>query len=349
MQVKGRADASAHRARSDPFRGFARHEGDESLYTKDMDARPVSELVLRMASLEVLQEAWMRVADGSPAPGVDGVRPIGFARRLGPNLERLAADLVAGRYRAMALRPAEIRKPGGGVRHLAIPTVRDRVAQQAALIVLRPRLDPLIPRPAFAYRRGRSWVSALRRVEQLRRQGYVWAFRSDIASFFDEVAHDVLEATLRRTLDGDAIVELLMQWVRAPIKGRARVPGLGIPQGAPISPLLANLYLAAFDETVQRSGVGELVRYADDLVILCRSREDALAAWAVAEGGLRALRLRLNPEKTYVSSFERGFAFLGWVFFRDRGFPESPATSPLSPWFPGSGFAPRHGLAAAGS
>ena len=208
-------------------------------------------------------------------------------------------------------------------RRLGLPTVRDRVAQRAVLHVFRRALDADAAEVSFAYRKGRSWLDALNQGGAYRDSGRRVVARSDVRNFFDTIDHDLLREVVTRVLGDVAVVELLLGWASAPrMTGntlRQRV--VGIPQGAPISPALANLYLRGFDVEVH-GRYGQLVRYADDIAVFCRDETDAFVAQAHVSTVLTRQRLETNAAKTYVSSFDRGFSMLGWVFFGEGGWPE---------------------------
>jgi len=263
-----------------------------------------------------------------------------FARRLDSNLAELGNLLRSRSYRPQPLRHLVIDQDGKQ-RHLAIPTVRDRVAQRAFLEVTGKRFDNQLAEASFAYRKGRSWLDALAKVEEARAQGLRNVFRADVANFFDEVDHGLL-AQLLGPLVGDPWVrDTVVGWVSAPLVG---ANGLierprGLPQGAPVSPALANHYLAGFDRGLDGRR-GRLVRYADDMALFCADEEAAQSIRWDVERGLADLRLRLNMAKSYVSSFERGFSFLGWVFFRDGGYEESPSGRWVHPMSVGRGRRP---------
>jgi len=185
--------------------------------------------------------------------------------------------------------------------------VADRVAQRAFLQVCGPQLEPARAEVSFAYQRGRSWVDALARAGQYRAQGLRWVFRTDIADFFDSVEHDLLRAVVRTQVPDPAMVELVDAWVQAPAltpKGLQARPR-GLPEGAPLSPALANLYLREFDYQVDGRH-GRLVRYADDLALFCRDLDAATAGAEHIAAELALLRLRLNPDKTYIATFDAG-------------------------------------------
>ncbi|MGH9156465.1 MAG: reverse transcriptase domain-containing protein [Acidimicrobiales bacterium] len=273
----------------------------------------------------VLWAAWSRVAAGSGMPGVDGVTPERYAAKVGENLSGLGDLLRSGRYRPQPLRPLVVKR-GKKDRHLGVPTVRDRVAQRAFLESTRRQLDSAAADASFAYRRGRSWLDALGKVERCRDQGLRWVFRGDIQQFFDRIDHGILRESISSLLGEPAAVDLAMGWVAAPVLGENGLVerDAGVPQGAPISAALANHYLTPLDRAVD-GGAGQLVRYADDLCVCCADEDSASQSSWLVDCALGKVRLRMNPEKSYVSSFDRGFSFLGWVFFRHDGWEEDPS------------------------
>lgn len=278
-----------------------------------------------MAENRTIWAAWSRVAAGSNAPGVDGVTTERFASRLDHHLENLRSHLRAGTYQPQPLRPMTVKR-NGKLRPLGLPTVRDRVVQRCFLEVFDRELDATNAEICFAYRRGRSWLDALAKVERYRELGLRWVFRGDITSFFEEIQHPQLEERLLAALPRDRpCIDLAMRWIAAPLlsDNGLQPRTKGVPQGAPVSPALANLYLTAFDRAIQdrRGGV---VRYADDMVVCCADPDAAESARFDIEQALRPLGLTMNTAKSYVSSFDVGFSFLGWVFFRDDGFEEGP-------------------------
>ena len=276
-------------------------------------------MLQEMARPATLWAAWARVAARSGMAGADGVEVAEFAERLGPRLELLSRLLLSGEYRPQPLRLV-LANRAGKVRHRGVPTVADRVAQRAFLQVCGPQLEAARAEVSFAYRRGRSWVDALARAGRCRAQGLRWVFRTDIADFFGSVEHDLLRAMVSTQVTDPALVELVDAWVQAPaltqhgLRARTR----GLPEGAPLSPALANLYLRRFDDQVDGRH-GRLVRYADDLALFCR---DLNAATAGAEHVAGELDLLRHPGKTYIATFDAGFRMLGWVFQGEQGWPE---------------------------
>lgn len=268
-----------------------------------------------------LQSAWERVKANGGAPGVDGTTIETFAERADERLEQLAADLRAKTYQPQPVRRVFIPKSGGGQRPLGIPTVRDRIVQQALRQILEPIFEGKFSRRSHGFRPERGCATALAVVDRAVKHGYGWVVDADIQSFFDTVDHEkLLNAVNEEVADGSVlklIRRILQAGVSLPTVSEVEPTELGTPQGGPLSPLLANIYLHRLDEELTAAGYG-LVRYADDFVIFARSESEAAAALEKAREVLEGqLGLRLHPEKTRVVSVAHGFEFLGFHYFRD--------------------------------
>jgi len=269
---------------------------------------------------DVLWEAWRRVRSNRGAAGVDretlaDVEEYGVERML----QDLQDALRAGRYRPSPVRRRGIPKPDGGVRPLGIPTVRDRVAQQAAKLVLEPIFEADFLDSSYGYRPKRSATEALECIRKSFIDGCTWVLELDIRSYFDSIDHQRLLGYVQSRVSDRRVVKLVRKWLEAGVmeEGVRRETVTGTPQGGVISPLLANIYLHVLDKAWSKQGHGRLVRYADDAVVLCRSREEAEAALERVRNVLGELGLELHPEKTRIVDLREGregFDFLGCHF-----------------------------------
>ena len=270
----------------------------------------------------------MRVRANGGGPGGDGETIGDFADDLEGELEALARDLTSGVYRPGPLRRVRIPKPGGKERELAIPCVRDRTVQSALHDLLQPTFEAEFEESSFGYRPGRSVRRAVAMVERLRDAGYTHVVDADILSYFDSVPHERLLAKVQEIVPDARVVDLIGLWLDAFDDTK------GLPQGSPISPLLANLYLDDLDEAFSGRGLG-IVRFADDFVILCRTPERAERALEQVSEALAREGLTLHPQKTRLVNFDQGFRFLGHLFVRSLVLrspqPNPPPTLPRPP------------------
>ncbi len=258
-----------------------------------------------------LQKAWERVQANDGMAGVDGEELSHFGAHLGRQLDDLCDDVLQHHYQPRPLRWLAIKKPDGGTRELAVPSVRDRVLQTAVVRALQPSIDPYFCDASYAYRPARSVPLALAEVEYWRDMGLRWVFESDIQSFFDRIPHTPLLQVVSRWVADVDLCCLIESWVKAIIcRPTPELLARGVPQGSPLSPLLANLYLHQFDTDLQGAGHHH-VRYADDFLVLASSHAQAMQAWADAQAFLKRLSLNLKESKTHVTSFDDGFEFLG--------------------------------------
>ena len=260
-----------------------------------------------------LHEAWRRVRSNGGGAGGDGETIPAFAARLDQRLAGLAASLTSGRYRPGPLRRVPIAKPNGGQRELAIPCLVDRVAQTALLIALTPLLDHRMSETSFAYRPGRSVAQALAAARADVARGRRVVVDADIAGFFDNVPHGPLLAELAIWLDDPRLLALIGVWLRG-FGGDGR----GLAQGAPLSPLLANLWLHPLDRLLAAAGLSA-IRYADDFVVLCATAQEADHALALVRGICTERGLALHPGKTRIADAAT-VCFLGEILW-----PEPPS------------------------
>ena len=277
----------------------------------------------KVARSDVLWRAWGEVRANRGAAGVDGITIDDIVDSgMGVFLDELAARLRAGTYRPRPLRRVHIPKPGkpGQLRPLGIPCIADRVVMAAARIVLEPIFEADFLPTSYGFRPGLSGHHALETVRRtVTWRGRQGALDADIRSCFDEIDHDALLCQIERRVCDRRMLKLLRGWLRAGVFEGGIVSAIeaGTPQGSPISPLLANIALHALDQVWQGGGqrLGVLVKYADDLVVLCATREQAEQARELVAAVLDMLGLRLHPEKTRIAHLARGaegFTFLGF-------------------------------------
>lgn len=289
-------------------------------------------LIDKVYSLRSLSAAWKKVRRRKGAAGVDGQSIQKFERRLEQELEQLHQELRDDRYRPRAVRRHWIEKGGGKKRPLGIPCVRDRVVQTSLRQVLEPIFEKKFCRHSYGFRPGRGCKDAMREVQRHLEAGYCWVVDADIERYFDCVDPEILLSEVEKEVSDGRVLKLIRSYLEQDVmEGMKRwKPERGTPQGAVISPLLANIYLHPVDEEMDLVG-GVMIRYADDVVILCRTERQARGALHKLRKELKQRKLRLNPTKTRVVDARQkgGFDFLGYHFERGKRWPRKRSEKKL--------------------
>lgn len=279
-----------------------------------------------------LEAAWKRVRERGGCAGIDKMSIERFEKRAAKRLVRLSEQLREGEYEPRAVKRVWIPKGGGKLRGLGVPTIIDRVVQTSLKQVIEPIFEQRFEPSSYGFRPGRGCKDALREVAKRLKAGQSWVVEVDIEKYFDTIDHKRLMSLVTEQIADGSVLDLIEQFLGQDVMdGLERWgPESGTPQGAVISPLLANIYLHPVDVAMRLSGYA-MIRYADDMVVMCNSREEAEAAMArlteLIEGG----GLRLHPEKTQIvdASQRPGFEFLGYHFFGNRRYPRKSSEKKL--------------------
>lgn len=290
-------------------------------------------LIDKAIAPRTLAAAWEKVRANGGAAGVDRQTVAMFERRLEANLQDLARNVKEGTFQPQPVRRVWIDKPGSAQkRPLGIPTVRDRVLQTALRFALEPIFEREFAAHSHGFRPGRGCKDALRRVDALLKDGRGWVVDADLEKFFDTIPRGSLMERVRGKVADGSVLGLVEAYLNQTVMdGMERwTPDGGTPQGAIISPLLANIYLDPLDHMMEAAGM-EMVRYADDLVILCRTRQEAEAALEMLRQWTAEAGLRLHPEKTRLvdATVAGGFDFLGYHFERGLRWPRKKSKEKL--------------------
>lgn len=275
-------------------------------------------LIDKVYRATTLQAAWRRVKANRGAAGVDRQSVAAFERHAERYLAELGQQLEQGSYRAQPVRRVEIPKGPNQTRALGIPVVKDRIVQTAVKMVIEPIFEATFVDSSYGFRPRRSAHDALREVDRLLREGYTYVVDADLQSYFDTIGHARLRERLRERISDGRVLALIDSWLEQDIVCELQrwTPTGGTPQGAVLSPLLANCFLHPLDEQMAAKG-WHMVRYADDFVVLCGSAEQAQAALADIRTWVAANGLQLHPDKTHVGDCReagQGFEFLGYRF-----------------------------------
>lgn len=278
--------------------------------------KPLHSVIDKVYRMANLIKASVKVCANKGAAGVDKVTVETWRAKETAHLRQLHGELYADTYHSQPVRRVYIPKPGTDKqRPLGIPALVERVCQQAVLQVLQPTFEEIFFEESYGFRPGRSTHMVREAILKYKKAGYSYVVDLDISNFFNEVDHTILMKLVREVVKDRRVLRLIRGWLTAGVmeEGNVRYETSGTPQGGVISPLLSNIYLTPFDRGLQKAGYAH-VRYADDVLILCKTREEAEAALQVADGLLNRMKLRLSPEKTVISSFREGFDFLGFHF-----------------------------------
>lgn len=306
-------------------RDNAEHEeyaGAQNVGSQEVGEQDGAGLLERILDRDNLNRAYKRVKANKGAPGIDGMTVEATLPWLKEHREELLQSIREGKYKPQPVRRKEIPKPDGGVRKLGIPTVVDRIIQQATAQELTPIFEPQFYENSYGYRPGKSARMAIQKVKEYAEQGYKYAVEIDLSKYFDTLNHDLLMNMMREQVKDKRVIELVKRYLKSGVmeNGMSVKTHEGSPQGGPLSPLLANIYLNKFDWEMSCRGV-PVIRYADDIVLLCKSER---AGQRLLESSRRILegklKLRMNVEKSKVVSVTaiRNFKFLGFALGRGK-------------------------------
>ena len=283
--------------------------------TQRVQRKKVHSLIDKVYKRKNLEMAWERVKANRGSGGVDGKTLEAFAEQLNQHLDRLQRELKEGTYSPRPVKQVPIpkRDKPGEYRMLGIPTIYDRVCQQALLNRLEPIFEPVFDAASFGYRRGRSPKDALRKVWKEIKSGNEWIVDGDLKDFFGSVDHEKLLTLVAQQVADSRVLRLVKAMLKAGSYGKGRLfpTERGTPQGGVVSPLLSNILLTPFDQEMRLRGY-QLSRFADDWVITCKSAAEARAALGAALQVLKQLGVELHPQKTRIVHIREGFEFLGY-------------------------------------
>ena len=298
------------------------------------DGRQWHTLIDKVFSPKTLKEALKTVTARKGKPGVDGQTAQAVRERWEEEAAHMERLLREGRYEPKPVRRVWIEKPGSrDKRPLGIPTIRDRIVQTALLYVMEPIFEHSFHEHSYGFRPGRNARQAVDRVEELLEAGHTWVVDADIKGYFDNIPQDQLLALVKVKIADSRILNLLEKFLKQGVMESMKQwnpTEAGTPQGAVISPLLANIYLNPLDHQMDAQGC-EMIRYADDFVILCRTESEAREALAKVQAWMAEAGLTLHPEKTRIVDGTRkgGFEFLGWHFERGMKWPREKSQAKL--------------------
>ena len=289
-------------------------------------------LMDKVTKPENMMAAFGRVKANGGGAGVDHMSVERFEQGLEARLQKLSEDLKDGRYKPQAVKRVNIPKPGSTkTRPLGIPTTRDRVVQTALRQVIEPIYEREFAEYSYGFRPGRGCKDALRHVDRKLREGYVYVVDADLQSYFDRIPKVRLMKLVEERISDGKVLALIEAFLNQGVmeEGRLWTPQTGTPQGAVISPLLSNLYLNPLDHLMAEEGY-EMIRYADDFVIMCTTRQKAEEALEIVKAWTEQVGLSLHPEKTHIAhAVEEGFEFLGYRFHKGERWPRDKSLKKL--------------------
>ena len=308
-----------------PQRDSAEHEeyaGAYSIGNREAEERDGADLLEKMLDRDNLNRAFKKVKANKGAPGIDGMTVEDAPEWLKEHKGELLESIRNGKYKPSPVRRKEIPKPDGGVRKLGIPTVIDRIIQQAIAQVLIPIYEPTFSDGSYGYRPNRSAQDAIRKVRDFAEEGYRYAVCLDLSKYFDTLNHELLMNMLRETIHDKRLIDLIKKYLKSGVMENGVVVKTeeGSPQGGNLSPLLANIYLDRFDKEFEGRGV-KVIRYADDIVLLAKSQRAAERLLETSSRYLeKKLKLKVNTEKSRAVSVYsiRNFKFLGFALGRNK-------------------------------
>lgn len=320
MDTENTGNGGCSQRDSAEHKGYVRaHRSFNRIWKERDSAEP--ELLEAILDRQNMNKAYKRVKANKGAPGIDGMTIEEALPYLRKHKDELIGRILRGKYTPSPVKRVEIPKPDGGIRKLGIPTVIDRIIQQAISQKLMPIYEPLFSDGSYGYRPGRSAKDAINRVKEYAEEGYRYAVSLDLSQYFDTLNHERLLNLLRKEIKDERVIQIIKRYLRSGVMEHGVVMETeeGSPQGGNLSPLLANIYLDEFDKEFEKRGV-PCVRYADDIVLLARSERAAKRLLETSTKYLeQELKLTVNREKSKVASVFaiRNFKFLGFALGRN--------------------------------
>ena len=284
--------------------------------------RKFFQLIDKIYDMDNLRDAWRKVKSNKGCAGIDKQSICDFQKQCDLYLKEIQRAVKNGDYEAMPVLRKYIPKGNGKFRPLGIPTVKDRILQQATKNVIETIFEMKFLDCSYGYRPDKNAHQAVKQIRKYIEQGYTWVIDADVEKFFDSVDHKLLMGVVSEEISDGKVLDLIESWLKAGVmnEGKQEETYVGTPQGGVASPLLANIYLHEMDKQVTKIDSVRLVRYADDFVVLCKTKDEAERTMKQVEEILTGLKLRLNKTKTKIVNVNRGsFGFLGFKFKRAGG------------------------------